>query len=76
MKVLALVVGIALVAIGVAGFVPQLMESGMLFGVMPMDPLRNILFIATGAIGVMIGLTRRRELDAPRGTGRDLRDFS
>ena len=75
MKTPALIIGIALLAIGVAGFVPQLNDGGMLFGVMPMDTLRSILFAVTGAVGIMIGLSRRRELGAPRTNGHDLRDL-
>lgn len=76
MKALALVIGIVLLAIGVSGFVPQLNHDGLLFGVMPMDPLRSILFIVTGALGILIGVTRRRDTySAPTGHGPDLRDW-
>ena len=62
MRTLILLLGIALLAIGVAGFVPALSPDGMLFGVMPMDTLRSALFAITGAVGIMIGLARRREI--------------
>lgn len=77
MKALALVIGVVLLAIGVSGFVPQLNHDGMLFGVMPMDQLRSILFIVTGAMGILVGATRRRETYVARtgGEGRDLRDL-
>jgi uncharacterized protein DUF4383 len=76
MKVLALIIGIVLLAIGISGFVPQLNQDGMLFGVMPMDQLRSILFIVTGVFGIMIGIKRRREpLVGTTGAGNDLRDF-
>jgi hypothetical protein len=76
MKVLALIIGIVLLAIGVAGFVPQLTHDGLLFGVMPMDQLRSILFIVTGVFGVLIGLSRRREpLAASHGVSNDMRDW-
>ncbi len=75
MKTLALVIGIVLLLVGIAGFVPALTPGGMLFGVMPMDMMRSILFAVTGAVGIMIGLTHRRELVAPRVEGRrDMRD--
>ena len=75
MKLLALIIGIALIAIGVAGFVPSLTQDGLLFGVMPMDQLRSILFIVTGAFGVLIGISRRRApLMTASGTG-DMRDW-
>ena len=76
MKALALVIGIVLLAIGISGFIPQLNHDGMLFGVMPMDAMRCILFIVTGAVGVLIGVSRRREAYVTtRGDGRDLRDW-
>ena len=62
MRTLALLIGIALLAIGVAGFVPGLNPDGLLFGVMPMDVMRSALFAITGAVGIMIGLSRRRSL--------------
>ena len=75
MKTIALIIGIVLLLVGIAGFVPALTPGGMLFGVMPMDIMRSILFAVTGAVGIMIGLTRRRELVAPRVEGRaDMRD--
>ena len=60
MRMLALLIGVVFLAMGVAGFVPALTPGGMLFGVMPMDLLRSALFAVTGAVGIMIGLSRRR----------------
>ena len=62
MRTLALLIGIVLLAVGVAGFVPALSPDGMLFGVMPMDMMRSALFAITGAVGIMIGLSRRRDM--------------
>ena len=62
MRTLALLIGIVLLGIGVAGFVPALSPDGMLFGVMPMDMMRSALFAITGAVGIMIGLSRRRDM--------------
>jgi hypothetical protein len=64
MRTLALLIGIALLAFGVAGFVPALSPDGMLFGVMPMDTMRSALFAITGAVGIMIGLRRPRDMGA------------
>jgi hypothetical protein len=77
MKLLALVIGIALLAIGVSGFIPQLNQDGMLFGAMPMDQFRSILFIVTGAFGVMIGMSgrRRQPLVTSTGSTSDMRDW-
>lgn len=73
MKVLALIIGFILLAIGIAGFVPALTPGGVLFGVLPVDTLRSALFIITGAVGVMIGLAGRRELPPTTSSGNDLR---
>jgi hypothetical protein len=75
MKILALVIGIALLAIGISGFVPQFNQDGMLFGAMPMDQLRSILFIVTGVFGILIGISRRRAPLVTDGTAGDMRDW-
>ena len=76
MKTVALVIGIVLLLAGIAGFIPQLTPGGMLFGVMPMDMLRSVLFLVTGVAGIMIGVTHRRALVEPRVEGRrDLREM-
>ena len=73
MRTAALIIGLALLALGVACFVPGLATDGVLFGLFPVTTPLAIAFIVTGAIGVMIGLARTRELPPPRGPG-DLRD--
>jgi uncharacterized protein DUF4383 len=76
MKTVALVIGIVLVLAGIAGFIPQLTPGGLLFGVMPMDTLRSVLFLVTGVAGIMIGVMHRRALVEPRVEGRrDLREM-
>ena len=62
MKVVALLIGIALLALGVAGFVPALNENGMLFGVVPANPVICGLFVITGLAGIVIGTSNRRTL--------------
>ena len=71
MRTLALLIGIVLLGIGVAGFVPALSPDGMLFGVMPMDMMRSALFAITGAVGIMIGLSRRRDMASGTLVGED-----
>ena len=73
MKIVALLIGVALLAIGIAGFVPGLVTDGVLFGVLPMDTMRSALFAITGAVGIMIGLANRRELPPTTSNGNDLR---
>jgi len=79
MKVAALVIGLALLALGVACFVPGLglAADGVLLGMFPVSTPLALAFIVTGAVGIMIGLSRRRDLaPPPRADGtRDLRDM-
>ena len=68
-KTVALLLGIVLLALGVAGFVPALNPGGQLFGLFPMDLLMSALFAVTGAIGIAIGLSARRGLTPPSSAG-------
>ena len=76
MKTIALVIGFVLLALGVACFVPGLSDNGMLFGRFPASTMMALAFIITGAVGIMIGLRRTREIGTPRSDGTpDLRDL-
>jgi hypothetical protein len=75
MKTLALLIGLVLLGLGIACFVPGLAADGVLFGMFPVSTPLAIAFIATGAVGIMIGLSRRRELPTVTGDGQDLRNF-
>jgi hypothetical protein len=72
MKAVALIIGIALLAIGAAGF---LSSSGMAFGVLPMDTLKSVLFVVTGLVGVGIGLNRSRTLPPTSAGSNDMRNW-
>lgn len=74
MKTASLVVGFILLALGVACFVPGLATDGVLFGMFPVTMPLAIAFVVTGAVGIMIGMRRRRDLAPPR-EGQDMRDF-
>ena len=75
MKTIALVVGLVLLALGVSAFIPGLAADGVLFGMFPVSTALAIAFIVTGAVGVMIGLRRDRELPPLAGDGHDLRNL-
>jgi hypothetical protein len=75
MKTIALVLGGVLLAIGIAVFVPGLATDGVLFGMFPVSTALAIAFIVTGAVGLMIGLRRDRELPPLAGDGHDLRNM-
>ena len=65
MKSVAIIIGVVLLALGLAGFVPDLNPDGQLFGVMPMNMVMSVLFVITGIAGIAIGMSSRRTL-APR----------
>ena len=69
MKVIATLVGVALFALGLAGFVPDLNPDGLLFGVMPMNMVMSVLFVITGIAGIAIGMSSRRTLAPPPSAG-------
>jgi hypothetical protein len=75
MKTVSLVLGLVLLALGVACFIPGLATDGTLFGMFPVSTALAIAFIVTGFIGVMIGLSRDRDLPAVTSDGHDLRNF-
>jgi fucose permease len=75
MKTAALVIGLVLLALGVACFIPGLATDGVLFNMFPVSSGLAIAFIVTGAIGLMIGLKRDRELPPVSTDGHDLRNF-
>ena len=76
MKMNALIVGFALVGLGVACFVPGLASDGVLFGLFPASMPLAIAFVVTGAVGIMIGLSRKRSLHPTTHTpGPDLRNL-
>ena len=75
MKPIALIIGFILLALGIAGFVPGLATDGVLFGLFPVSTGLCAAFIITGAIGIVMGLSRRRALAPTRASGPDLRDL-
>ena len=76
MKVIALVLGVALLALGIAGFVPDLNPDGLLFGVLPMNAIMSGLFMLTGVAGIAMGIASRRDLTPPASaSGNDMRPW-
>lgn len=75
MKIIALVIGLVLLALGAACFIPGVATNGSFFGMFPVSTPLALAFLVTGAIGVMIGLRSERALAAPPGDGTDLRDL-
>lgn len=56
-QVFALAFGSALVGVGVLGFVPEFVSDGGLFvGVFGVNALHNLVHLATGGVGIVLGL--------------------
>jgi uncharacterized membrane protein YuzA (DUF378 family) len=66
MKAIATLLGVVLLALGLAGFVPDLNPDGQLFGVLPMTMVLSVLFVITGLAGIAIGMSSRRGLSPQR----------
>jgi hypothetical protein len=75
MKTAALVIGLVLLALGIACFIPGVATDGVLFGMFPVSTGLAIAFIVTGLVGVVIGAKRGRELPTVTSEGHDLRNF-
>ena len=66
MKTLALLAGLAFLAIGIAGFA----------GVIAMAPMNAAVLAVSGVLFAFYGLSgRRRAIVPPRAAGNDMRDF-
>ncbi len=56
MKAAAIIAGILFILLGAAGFVPALCPGGLLFGVLTVNEIQGIVYIATGMLGLLLGL--------------------
>ncbi|HEY2628909.1 MAG TPA: hypothetical protein VGI57_07250 [Usitatibacter sp.] len=75
MRYVALILGIAALALGIASFVPAALVGGLLFGVIAVSAEMGLGLLAVGALGIMAGLTQPHELAPPRPAGHDLREW-
>jgi hypothetical protein len=57
LKTFAIIFGIVFLAIGILGFVPQARDGDLLLGVFRIDPLHNIIHLASGVVALLCGLT-------------------
>ena len=55
MKAAAIVAGILFILLGAAGFVPALCPGGLLFGVLTVNQIMSIVYVATGVLGLLLG---------------------
>lgn len=56
LKSAATIFGLVFIVLGIAGFLPALAPGDMLFGIFFVDPLHNVVHLATGVIAVLCGL--------------------
>ena len=57
-RFLAVLFGIAFIAGGVAGYMPQFFQNDLLFGYFQVDTVHNMVHIATGVIAIMAATNR------------------
>jgi hypothetical protein len=55
LKTFAIIFGLILLIIGIAGFVPSLNPRGLLLGIFHVNLAHNILHLATGLIAILCG---------------------
>jgi hypothetical protein len=65
MKRLALVLGVLFLLLGIAGFA----------GLYAANPVHSAIYAGAGLLGVLVGLTHRKQIVPPRGPGHDMRDL-
>ena len=56
LKKIAVVFGAILVVVGILGFVPAVTPGGKLLGVFDVNTPHNIVHLATGAVGIAMGM--------------------
>ena len=52
-RLAAIVFGIAFIFAGVAGFMPQFVQNGLLFGLFQVDSMHNTVHLLSGVIAIM-----------------------
>lgn len=69
MKTVAMLLGVVFLALGLAGFIPDLNTDGRLFNAIPMNTVTCVLFVITGLAGLAIGMASRRDIVPPSSSG-------
>lgn len=57
LKILAILFGLSMIAIGILGFLPDYTPQGLLLGVFLLNPVHNLFHLVTGFIALICGLT-------------------
>lgn len=53
LRFIAILFGIAFIFVGVAGFIPALIQNGKMLDYFTVNPMQSVVFIATGVIAIM-----------------------
>lgn len=59
-KIYAQVLGAVLTLVGILGFVPALTPGNNLLGIFAVDPIHNVIHLASGIVGLAIGFGAAR----------------
>jgi len=57
LRILAILFGVFFVIAGILGFIPDFTPQGKLLGIFAINPLHNIIHIATGILALLSGLS-------------------
>jgi hypothetical protein len=60
LKKIALVFGVVFIAVGLLGFVPAAAPDGHLLGLFHINPLHNVVHIASGAVALWAAMSSER----------------
>ena len=56
-KLYAQVLGVVLTLVGILGFIPALVSNNNLLGIFAIDPVHNIIHLASGIVGLVAGFS-------------------
>lgn len=57
LRTLAVLYGIAFIVLGILGFLPEFTPKGLLLGYLLVNPVHNVIHLATGIIALFCGLS-------------------
>jgi hypothetical protein len=59
LRVLAVLFGLIMIALGILGIMPDMAPTGKLGGLLPIDRIGSYLYLGTGIISLLSGLTSK-----------------
>lgn len=57
LKILAILFGLSMIVIGILGFLPDYAPNGKLLDLFSVNPVHNVIHLATGVIALLCGLS-------------------